>query len=38
MAQKGAEILGLDESKLGKFAYTRDPEGNPVEIWGPPGS
>ncbi|MBI2899523.1 MAG: VOC family protein [Planctomycetes bacterium] len=38
MSQKGADVLGMDESKQGKFAYTRDPEGNPIEIWGPPGS
>lgn len=31
---RGAELLGLDENKLGKFAYTRDPDGNLIEIWG----
>lgn len=37
LATRGADILGLDESKLGKFAYTRDSDGNPIEIWSPPG-
>lgn len=34
LVTRGAELLGLDESKLGKFAYTRDPDGNLIEIWG----
>ncbi len=33
---RGAELLALDETKLGKFAHTRDADGNPIEIWGPP--
>jgi catechol-2,3-dioxygenase len=38
LAGRGADILGLDESKQGKFAYVKDGDGNPVEIWGAPGS
>ncbi len=34
MVEKGAELLGVDQSQLGKFAWTRDGDGNPLEIWG----
>ncbi len=34
LAARGAEILGLEQTSLGKFAYTRDSDGNPIEIWG----
>jgi predicted enzyme related to lactoylglutathione lyase len=34
MVEKGAELLGVDQSNIGKFAWTRDSDGNPLEIWG----
>ena len=34
MVEKGAELMGVDQSQLGKFAWTKDADGNPLEIWG----
>ncbi len=34
MVEKGGELLGMDQSQLGKFAWTKDADGNPLEIWG----
>lgn len=33
---RGGELVGLDENQYGKFAHTKDADGNPVEIWGAP--
>lgn len=32
-ALKGVDIEALDQSAGGRYAYVRDPEGNPVELW-----
>jgi predicted enzyme related to lactoylglutathione lyase len=34
MVEKGGELLGVDQTSLGKFAWTKDADGNPLEIWG----
>lgn len=33
MVSKGAEVLGMEKTKLGKFAWTKDADGNPIELW-----
>jgi catechol 2,3-dioxygenase-like lactoylglutathione lyase family enzyme len=32
IALRGVEIEALDQSESGKFAYVRDPDGNPIEL------
>lgn len=33
LAASGVGVEGLDRSKRGRFAYVRDSDGNPVELW-----
>jgi catechol 2,3-dioxygenase-like lactoylglutathione lyase family enzyme len=33
LASRGVGVEGLDRSKRGRFAYVRDSDGNPVELW-----
>ena len=33
LAGKGVNIEGLDRTARGRFAYVRDSDGNPVELW-----
>lgn len=33
LALKGVDIEGLDRTQRGRFAYVRDVDGNPVELW-----
>jgi predicted enzyme related to lactoylglutathione lyase len=34
----GAEVMPVEASELGKFAWAMDPEGNKIELWEPPAS
>ncbi|HEY3225422.1 MAG TPA: VOC family protein [Planctomycetota bacterium] len=33
LAARGVSVEGLDRTVRGRFAYVRDPDGNPVELW-----
>ena len=34
LAGKGFPVESIERHDYGEFAYLRDPEGNPIEIWG----
>lgn len=36
LRQEGVEVRGVDDSEYGRFAWISDPEGNRIELWGPP--
>lgn len=38
LKEKKIEILGLENSEFGKFAWIRDIDGNKLELWEPPKS
>ena len=39
LRDQGVEVdPKIDESEFGKFSWVTDPEGNRVELWGPPAS
>jgi len=33
LATRGVGVEGLDRTARGRFAYVRDPDGNPIELW-----
>jgi len=35
LEQRGVEVEALIDESFGKFAYVRDPDGNPIELWSP---
>ncbi len=36
LADEGVEVLKVEDSEYGLFAWVMDPEGNKVELWQPP--
>jgi len=38
LKEKKVEILGIENSEFGKFAWIRDIDGNKLELWEPPKS
>ena len=38
LREEGVEVAPIEDSEFGRFAWIMDPEGNRIELWGPPAT